>query len=199
MNSGYSDLYIGGKLWLAKLEIKDVESVAKSGTPIVLTIGKHLSNASPLADFRAEFELTTEQKYSEEECHEDEDSYIKACAKVAAKVQWTAMVNGFVDLRISEIVSPYFGLGVGFASLEAEAKESAYGHSDSYSEDINAYEMTFGYQIMFGVAITPNRNFSIDVGYKIADYGNLKDENEYYDIDANFKSSGLYIGANYIF
>jgi opacity protein-like surface antigen len=187
-------LYIGGKLWLAKL---DFEGYTESGTPIILAVGNRFSSAAPQLDIRAEFELTTEQKYSESEC--DEEDYAISCGKATAKVKWTAMANGFANLRINEIVSPYFGLGVGATAHEIKGDISASGTGYIANISNTLSDTTFTYQVMLGVAITPTHNFSIDLGYKYADYGKVSASDDYVEYEYKIKSSGVYFGANYIF
>jgi opacity protein-like surface antigen len=212
-------------LWFASFEVGE-EPIKKSATPFVLAVGKRFGDASSLVGFRGEFEAVTpysikfsgssdddddddhhrdyddndnDQDYDyngndysvESSANNDDEGRYEQEITFTVGLQWTAMVNGFADLRINDTVSPYLGLGVGYASHKLKMSAG--------SESIEGTSMGFAYQIMGGVVITPHRHFSIDLGYKYTDYGTVSVSFDDDDTEYKAKSSGLYIGANYIF
>lgn len=72
------------------------------------------------------------------------------------------MANVYFDLHNDTPVTPYFGGGIGGASLHLSDTEAADGTLLYYDDDATA----FAYQAAAGVEIALNRRLSLDVGYR---------------------------------
>lgn len=74
---------------------------------------------------------------------------------------FAAMANCFIDLHNTTPVTPYFGGGIGVATLYLD---------DTYFEGGKLYDSAddtvFAYQVGAGLEITINRSFSLDLGYR---------------------------------
>lgn len=92
------------------------------------------------------------------------------------------MANGFVDLRNDSAVTPYFGGGVGFATIyfsDTYATSSRVGSSyweQLYFED-NA--SAFAYQFGGGLEIAFNPRLSLDVSYRYFATDKARFENDW--------------------
>lgn len=95
------------------------------------------------------------------------------------------MVNGYYDFTQLKLpVKPYVGLGLGF--LDGKVKAPGFSESDT----------VFGYQLMLGVSLPINRNFSVNAGYKLQ--GTFNDFEVQGD-EVSYSSSNLLLGARYNF
>jgi len=72
------------------------------------------------------------------------------------------MMNLFVDLHNPGPITPYFGGGIGFASLHQSDTFASDG-SALYLDDSDA---VFAYQVGAGLEIPLNRMLSLDLGYR---------------------------------
>jgi opacity protein-like surface antigen len=79
------------------------------------------------------------------------------------------MFNSFVDLHSNSPFTPYFGGGIGFATLYlsdtfgTDTRGSTLKRSLLYAED---YDSVFAYQVGAGVEIDLNPALSLDLGYR---------------------------------
>jgi opacity protein-like surface antigen len=88
------------------------------------------------------------------------------------------MANMFIDLHNDSPVTPYFGGGIGFAtiSITNDVYDDYYYYEDETDDD-----SVFAYQLGGGVEIALNRNLSLDVGYRYFATDTAKfDVNTYY-------------------
>ncbi|NVN91904.1 MAG: porin family protein [Desulfuromonadales bacterium] len=78
---------------------------------------------------------------------------------------YTVMANGFIDLHNDSPVTPYFGGGVGFATLHLSDTSGKLGgvRYNLYDADDDA---VFAYQAGAGLEIALNRHLSLDLGYR---------------------------------
>lgn len=80
---------------------------------------------------------------------------------------YALMFNAFVDLRNPSPVTPYFGGGVGFATLHLS---DTFGTDTRTGTRLRLYESdndsVFAYQVGGGVEIALTTMFSLDIGYR---------------------------------
>lgn len=80
---------------------------------------------------------------------------------------FSVMANCFVDLHNNTPVTPYFGGGIGFATLyldDTRGTDKSSGLEDFlYDSDDDT---VFAYQVGAGLEIAINRFFSLDLGYR---------------------------------
>jgi opacity protein-like surface antigen len=72
------------------------------------------------------------------------------------------MGNAFLDLRNPGPITPYFGGGLGFASLHQSDTFSSFG-TRLYRSDTDA---VFAYQVGGGLEVALTRQLSLDLGYR---------------------------------
>lgn len=68
----------------------------------------------------------------------------------------TVMANIFYDFIPNQILSPFLGVGVGFANLDFDFSEA----------DISDDDTVFAYQLMAGIAYALNNNLRFDIQYR---------------------------------
>lgn len=77
--------------------------------------------------------------------------------------------NGFIDLHNNTPVTPYFGGGIGFASVQL-SDTLATRRVGNTAQRVLLYgagdDTVFAYQFGGGVDIAMNRHFSLDIGYR---------------------------------
>jgi opacity protein-like surface antigen len=80
---------------------------------------------------------------------------------------FAAMANGFFDLHNDSPVTPYFGGGIGFATLHLNdssgISNAGGGRQTLYFDDDDT---VFAYQAGGGLEIALNRRLSLDLGYR---------------------------------
>jgi len=79
------------------------------------------------------------------------------------------MFNSFVDLHNNSILTPYFGGGIGFATLYLSDTFGTDTRGGIVSRDqlyVNDSDSVFAYQVGGGVEIALNRELSLDLGYR---------------------------------
>ena len=74
---------------------------------------------------------------------------------------FSGMANLFFDIPTRSIVTPYFGGGIGFATVSFDDGYDNY-YYDYYSDE----ETVFAYQVGGGLCIDLNRNMALDIGYR---------------------------------
>ncbi|MBR4892283.1 MAG: porin family protein [Alphaproteobacteria bacterium] len=78
---------------------------------------------------------------------------------------WSNMLNVYLFQEFSEAVSPYVGLGIGFASFWGDIK-TPYAHLSDSTFDLS-------YQIKLGVNFALNNRIDLNIGVKYQHYGEI--------------------------
>lgn len=82
---------------------------------------------------------------------------------------WALMFNTFADLHNNSPVTPYFGGGIGFATLylgDTFGTDTRGGTPSREQLYVNASDSVFAYQVGGGVEIALNPELSLDLGYR---------------------------------
>lgn len=98
----------------------------------------------------------------------------------------TAFANFYYDLDTGTSITPYVGVGLGYARL---------------SEKIGGLEFNednFAYNVGAGVSVNLSYNMDVEVGYRFTDYGKIKDRNPEY-MKRNYDSQEVLLGLRYTF
>ena len=98
----------------------------------------------------------------------------------------TAFANFYYDLDTGTSVTPYVGVGLGYARIE-EANNGVKSHEDNFAYNVGA-----------GVSINLTYNMDVEVGYRFTDYGKIKDRNPSYD-KRSYDSQEVLLGLRYTF
>lgn len=101
---------------------------------------------------------------------------------------WSNMFNTYLFQEYSGAISPYIGLGIGFASIWGDITTNEYQISDS------AFDLSF--QTMLGVNFALNERIDFNLGIKYQYYGVLE-HNKYGKTTAD--ATEFYFGASYKF
>ena len=117
-----------------------------------------------------------------------------------AKVKsMSLMLNGYYDIATGSQWTPYvqLGLGVARSEIKSDAREA-----DEEDEGMDAYSIKgnkFAYQAGFGVGYEITKELKIDAGYKYANYGKLKESDEWGKDEYKNSMHTVSIGARYAF
>ena len=84
------------------------------------------------------------------------------------------MVNGYYDFNNSSKITPYVGLGVGAAFVEAQ--------SSSFTDD---EQTVFAYQGMLGAAYEYDNDIDLTMGYKYFNANSVEIGNRKEDMERN--------------
>lgn len=104
------------------------------------------------------------------------------------------MLNGYYDIATGTQWTPYVQLGLGVA--RSEIKFAAEEDDDeSYSVKGNK----FAYQAGFGVGYEITKELKLDAGYKYANYGKIKESDEWGKEEYENSMHTVSIGARYAF
>lgn len=98
----------------------------------------------------------------------------------------TAFANFYYDLDTGTSVTPYVGVGVGYARI-AEDTNGAESNEDNFAYNVGA-----------GVSVNLTYNVDVEVGYRFTDYGKIKDRNPEY-AKRNYDSQEVLLGLRYTF
>lgn len=98
----------------------------------------------------------------------------------------TAFANFYYDLDTGTSVTPYVGVGVGYARI-AEDTNGAESNEDNFAYNVGA-----------GVSVNLTYNMDVEVGYRFTDYGKIKDRNPEY-AKRNYDSQEVLLGLRYTF
>lgn len=116
---------------------------------------------------------------------------------------FSAMANGFIDLHNSSPVTPYFGGGIGVATLDMDDVSGV--RKGGTGERVRLYDSgddtVFAYQIGVGVEIALNPRFSLDLGYRYFGTSSacFDDDDSLLETDMNFESHNGILGLRYRF
>ena len=98
----------------------------------------------------------------------------------------TAFANFYYDLDTGTSVTPYVGVGVGYARI-AENTNGAESNEDNFAYNVGA-----------GVSVNLTYNMDVEVGYRFTDYGKIKDRTPEYS-KRNYDSQEVLLGLGYTF
>lgn len=111
---------------------------------------------------------------------------------------YAMMFNGFADLRNSSTVTPYFGGGIGFASLylsDTFGTDTRGGFTTRdllYAEDVDT---VFAYQVGGGLEIALNSIVSLDLSYRYFGTTKARFDDDWNNMtDLKYKSHNAGIG-----
>jgi len=97
-----------------------------------------------------------------------------------------ALVNGYYDWDLTDVFTPYIGVGVGFANVSLTDGANNFDESD----------LVPVYQIGLGLSYKFDRTWMADLGYKLF----LTGEPQYMsDVDGEYLSHKISIGLRYFF
>lgn len=120
------------------------------------------------ADIIADFHQPTQSYASNQKCVSVQTS---ACTLQGRLDRYNAMVNGYYDLGTWSIVTPYVGVGVGYAF--GTLKSYLYGDPNgAYTGSIGYHG--FAYAAMAGAAFDVYNHTKIDIGYRFIDEGKVQ-------------------------
>ena len=98
---------------------------------------------------------------------------VRATAKAMANVQ-TLLANFYYDFRNSSNFTPYVGLGLGVAFIEASVDASLTTPWGWAAGSVSDSETAFAWNIGAGVAYNINDTVTIDLGYRYLNLGDSK-------------------------
>ena len=107
---------------------------------------------------------------------------------------WTAqaisfMANAYLDILPSKNISPFFGLGIGGATVSIEDASVAGTPQDNVDDTV------FAAQVMAGVAFSITDNIAIDGEYRFF----FTDNTTFDGARAEYKGHGFNLGVRYTF
>lgn len=87
----------------------------------------------------------------------------------------SALANVYYDFNTGTRVTPYIGAGFGYARVTSQINTNgSMGGGKPYDFDSEYVKDNFAWQLGVGVAYNINENWTIDLGYRYADYGRIK-------------------------
>jgi len=98
----------------------------------------------------------------------------------------TAFANLYYDLDTGTSVTPYVGVGLGYARINEKAG------TNKYNED------NLAWNVGAGVSVNLTYNMDIELGYRFTDYGKIKDRTPEY-AKRNYDSQEVLLGLRYTF
>jgi len=124
--------------------------------------------------FRAEITYNyTDFKYKRKS-----NNALGAIAEYQQKVNvQTGMVNLFYDVVTYQKLTPYLGMGVGYAQINP--KDGSKSNKDLTIVYQSNKSGNLAYSLMGGVSIAMTDRINFDIGYKFQDFGKAKGFNKY--------------------
>ena len=104
---------------------------------------------------------------------------------IQSKIQ-TAFANVYYDLDTGTSVTPYVGVGLGYA------------HINEKNADVKDSEDNFAYNVGAGVSVNVSYNMDVELGYRFTDYGKIKSRTPEYS-KRNYDSQEVLLGLRYTF
>lgn len=113
---------------------------------------------------------------------------------------FAVMANAFLDLNNDSPVTPYFGGGIGLATIYLS---DTYG-TDNFGERFQLYseddESVFAYQVGGGLDFALNRQTSIDIGYRYFETEKASFTSDVYQSkDLKLQSHNVAVGIRFSF
>ncbi len=102
------------------------------------------------------------------------------------------MVNAYYDFNTNTPITPYVGAGIGYARVDVKLEEAGFKHTKKSNN--------FAWQLGAGVAYEIDEHVAVDLGYRFADAGEVKDHTlpgEKYKMKA--MNHEILLGARYSF
>jgi opacity protein-like surface antigen len=150
-SQAYDGIYVGGQVGVNFLDVNERHFSTDAGYTVGIVGGyKFCSN------FRAEAEISYRHNDFKYKFHESFGS-ASLHGHFSGEVRtWSFMANGYYDLPVCWIVTPYVGAGIGYDTLRASGHgrvhANAEGGSISKSEHFRDTEDGFAWQVMAGVS-----------------------------------------------
>ncbi len=117
----------------------------------------------------------------------------------------SAMFNAYLELPVEFPLRPYIGAGVGMAHIRARFKTLA----DDNVKSARANGNHFAWQVGAGIAYDITPYWTVDVGYRFLNYGNIVKKitdysasglnNKLGDLRVDAKVYNAYVGVRYTF
>ena len=98
----------------------------------------------------------------------------------------TVLANVYYDLDTGTAVTPYLGVGVGYARIEEKAWEKT-------TED------NLAWNIGVGVSVNVTYNMDVEIGYRYTDYGKTKSKILDETVKRTYDSQEVLLGLRYTF
>ena len=192
---GYSQLQVGSHEWIESyvswLPINyDVSDKYSNGQAVLgLAVGYDFNPVYKMP-IRAEIEYAWRGK--DEKANNLYDDGLSAIHETIEVESQSFFVNTYFDFHNSTSVTPYIGAGLGFARVAWERHRTEVGGPLSSGQEFSAElkETNFAWNVGAGMAWTINDHLSLDLGYRYADFGNIKEINDTYIPDVPFMGSG---------
>lgn len=190
--------YVSGFLGVNVLQNTDVSGTDFGGVPINdrvefdpgINVGG--SGGYDFGYFRLEGELS--YKHAEISAVNDRISSARFASTRGSLGAFAAMANAFFDLHNDSPVTPYFGGGLGFATLhlsDVTGIPAGGTRGTLYLEDDDT---VLAYQVGGGMEIALNRRISLDLGYRYFATDNANFTNGQ-DLSLKFKSHSGTVGV----
>lgn len=103
-----------------------------------------------------------------------EDNLVKPSGSMEFVIQ-SVFFNAYYDIETGTPFTPYVGGGLGVAIIDADGKLKVSVDGDTeYDESASNTETNFAFNLAAGVGYDVNDNFTLDLGYRYADFGEGK-------------------------
>ena len=171
--------YVSGKLSYdfnrVKMKAADADGIARGKVNKEL-ISPHFAVGASAGYLRGELELNLSHSIKAKE----------QGARVNLK-KYSVMANVYYDYLTCTPWTPYVGAGMGVSYLKADLGE--------YAKSV----YTLGWQVMAGVTYDLNTNWKLDAGYRYADLGRIRIENDEVTSKVKARDHEIMFGARYTF
>lgn len=125
------------------------------------------------APIRAEIEyaMRSESEGEYSDAYYIDDVLVKESGSMKFDVQ-SIFLNVYFDIETGTQFTPYVGGGLGVAIIDSEGKLKITEDGDTfYDESSSNSETNFAFNLAAGVGYDVNDNFTLDLGYRYADFG----------------------------
>ncbi|MWN89707.1 outer membrane beta-barrel protein [Gilliamella sp. Pra-s65] len=215
--------YLGGQLGASVLGVSNFEnslhygsrgvlkddlfdSMHKTKLAGALNLGYNFSDYDIPVRAELSFTLRGNAEKKENRHNTYEDYTLRSTQKTKARMN-TLMLNGYYDIDMDSVVTPFIGVGLGVAFTKL-----GNSHTEKYNVSVDGvdYERSlsktktkFAWNLAAGVAYKVNNNINIDFTARYVDAGKvtIKKRNEYYQnkISGDLSSVDLLAGIRYSF
>ncbi|MFH2219221.1 MAG: outer membrane protein [Pseudomonadota bacterium] len=107
---------------------------------------------------------------------------------------WSFMVNGIVDIENDTPFTPYFLLGLGWASLDVNEIKAAGDPTASNYDD-----STFAYQFGVGVGYAVTESVTLDLSYRYFATSDPSYDDPAGAVDGEYSTHNIFFGARFAF
>jgi outer membrane autotransporter protein len=169
------------------------DSKTKSVTPFGLAFGYDFKPAAGIP-------VRTEVEYAYRG-RKEMINYADGADSIKADVGTQSLfVNAYFDIHNSSPVTPYVGLGVGYAVVSTDLEGNIDIEGKSYKFRQSETEVGFAWNMGAGAAWAINDSLSLDLGYRYADFGTTEEKYLGYDIgDLKTTAHEVLLGLRFSF